>query len=77
MPDTHRHTRTHAQCIARMEGLKAARQSLEAWQGYDARLCMAQVLELYKGETTLEEVDNHQSATNHTISPTLNAKRTP
>jgi hypothetical protein len=58
--DRHAHTNprpTHPQqCIARLDGLEAARESLEAWKGYDARLCMMEVLELFKGEATLDEV---------------------
>lgn len=44
------------QCIARQQGLAAARATLGAWKGYDTRLGMMDVLGLFKGETTLEQV---------------------
>ncbi len=44
------------QCIAKLHGWAAAQQTLEAFSGYDNRLCMMEVVNLYQGKATVEEV---------------------
>lgn len=41
---------------ARAHGWEAAQQGLQDFSGYDRRLCMMLVLDLFKGEATVEEV---------------------
>lgn len=44
------------QCIAKLHGWAAAQQALEAFTGYDNRLCMMEVVNLYQDKATVEEV---------------------
>lgn len=44
------------QCDARTRGLKTAQQLLQGFRGWDKRLCMMQVLELFRGQGSVEEV---------------------
>lgn len=47
----------HTQCDARLHGLKAAQQLLaQGFRGWDKRLCMMQVLDLFRGQGSVEEV---------------------
>lgn len=56
------------QSKAKLFGWNIARKCLDGFNGYDSRLCMMQVLELYKGSATVEEVldcacgDSHSAA---------------
>ncbi|EKU22217.1 hypothetical protein NGA_0203900 [Nannochloropsis gaditana CCMP526] len=49
------HLRAHA-CIAKLQGWNAGLAVLDQFHGYDNRLCMMEVLALYKGKTNLESV---------------------
>ena len=53
---TSTHTSLSTQTEARIKGWKQAQPALADFSGWDRRLCMMQVLELFKGKATVEEV---------------------